>query len=182
MNRVRRTIAPHRMPGLMPVMRWDQGMKSLSARGPLTRCVILAAAVRVPSRLLRNEQGLQERGKRFFPLCFHGKRRVAPDPGWALWSAGAIVLYASQVALTVVLFAGLQCALPGGGSGAARAGRPGEAVGPAWRGTVFRLKASGGRSEALFQQPARLFHLRRRTALLDVALRWITPNAIHTYP
>ncbi len=69
------------------------------------------------------------------------------------------MLYGNQVFLTVVLFAALQCALPRGGSGATRAGRPGESVGPGWRGTVSRLKARGGGSEAPFRRPARLILL-----------------------
>ncbi|PKP75230.1 MAG: hypothetical protein CVT84_04400 [Alphaproteobacteria bacterium HGW-Alphaproteobacteria-6] len=91
------------------------------------------------NRLLKKKLGQCLAGKLFPSHHPIPAPRDAPDPGGAPWDAGAAVLYRNQTTPTVEQFAWLPCALPPGGSGAARAGRPGPDLWGAWRGTVFRF-------------------------------------------
>ena len=91
-----------------------------------------------PSRLPKAEFAQCLAGKLFLSRHPIPAPRDAPAPGGAPCHAGAAVLYRSQVIPAVEQFVTLPCALPGGGSGAARAGRPSPRLWGAWRGTGFR--------------------------------------------
>jgi len=97
-----------------------------------------ALAASGPGGQLKKELGQCLAGRLFLPCPRILAPRDAPDPGGAPCHAGAAVLYRSQALPSVVLFLTVPCALPPGGSGAARAGRPGQGLWEAWRGTDFR--------------------------------------------